>query len=433
MTRTPDRIVILNDRSIMTGGASNLACLSAQLLEAAGCAVTFFAGDGEGAFTPARQTIWVGGRPLTEQSRLSALSRGLYNPRAAEKLNRFITQHDTPATIYHVHGWSKILSPSIFRVLARVRERTVLHAHDYFLACPNGGFVNFRSQTVCGLAPLSVRCLASRCDKRGQHEKAWRLARHELRERFFPVRRQAANIVLIHEGMSDYFLRAGVRGGLMRAIRNPVEPFLWPTARPWAGDAVYFIGRLEPEKGFEDAAIAARLAGARLHVIGDGAGRSLLQRKYPEVVIHGWKARSEIGPLLNKARAVVVASRVPEPFGLVAVEAVGSGIPVILPDAALLAPEIVDHGCGLTFKSGNPASLAAAIGEILRDDGKVRHMSASALLAAPGMALTSRSWGEALTSLYAEVLERTRPVAAQSAPRAVPIPPFETAGLPGGR
>jgi glycosyltransferase involved in cell wall biosynthesis len=404
--RRPDRVVIINDRSAKVGGASNLAILSADLLARAGIAVTYFAGDTSSDERPAADTIHLGGETLLQQSKLSALATGLYNKKAFSALSELIDQGDTHSTIYHVHGWSKILSPSIFRALQGVRQRVVLHAHDYFLSCPNGGFANYRTNEVCKLSPMSMACLTTQCDKRGYHEKVWRSARHMLREQLFPVRQMPANIVIVHQRMRDYFVRAGVHTKDIETIANPAEALLSMPASPWQNHDFFFIGRLEPEKGFEDAARAARLAGVRLRVIGDGAGRGLLEEKYPECIVHGWKTKDEIRKLVGDARAVIISSRVPEPFGLVAVEAIGSGIPVIMPDAALLATDVAQRDCGLTFHTGNTQSLAAAITRLIGDDDLIRRMSANCLRTAGSLAHSPDAWGQALLGLYGRVLTR---------------------------
>ncbi len=404
--RQPDRVVIINDRSERVGGASNLAVLSAELIRDRGIPVTYFAGDGVEHGIASAEMVGVGGMPLVNQHKLAATIGGLYNQAAYDRLRGVIARTDSPGTIYHVHGWSKILSPSIFRALWRVRSRVVLHAHDYFLSCPNGGYANYQSHRVCNLTPMSARCLTTQCDKRGYHEKVWRSTRHLIRQHFFPTRYVPANIVIVHQHMHEYFTRAGINAEFIRTIRNPVEPFLHLPPSPAETKKFFFIGRLEPEKGFEDAARAARLANVPLHVIGDGAGRAVLERDYPEAVLHGWKSKEEIAGLVTDARCIVISSRVPEPFGLAAVEAVASGIPVIIPQAALLAREIADLGCGLTFENGNIETLAAAMRRLADDDALIRTMSANCLRQRSGMAHTSLSWAEALFELYDEILER---------------------------
>lgn len=411
--RRPDRVVVINDRSAPVGGASYLSQLSARLIQERGVPVTFMAGDTPAANQHGFEVLGAGGETLLQQSRVSAFTTGLYNRAALRLLADFIDRRDTDATIYHVHGWSKILSPSIFGALAGVRQRVVLHAHDYFLACPNGGFAHYPDRHVCDLAPMSARCLATQCDKRGYSQKLWRSARHALRQSLFDLRSRPANIVVVHENMVRYFERAGAVCDNIVAIRNPFEPLLVSQASPWLSRDFFFIGRLEPEKGFEDAAEAAKQAGVRLQVIGDGDGRELLARKYPEVVIHGWKSKAELGQIVADARAVVVSSRVPEPFSLAAVEAVGSGIPVILPAEALIASDIVAANCGLTFRAGDIDSLATAMSKLAASDDLVREMSANGFREAVRLGNTQQRWVDALMSLYSRILgdsEGARPV-----------------------
>lgn len=409
---TPDRVVVINDRSAPVGGASNLALLLARMIEGAGTDVTFFAGDAPGEATPPRDTIHVGMTPLMQQGKARGFVSGLYNARARRALRELIETRDTPSTIYHVHGWSKILSPSIFGALAKVRERVVLHAHDYFLACPNGGFADYRRNEICSLKPMSTGCVTRQCDKRGYHEKLWRMARHLQRERLFATKREPAHIVAIHEDMLAYFEKAGIDRRRIVTIRNPVDPLLKPPAKPWAADKFVFIGRLEPEKGFEDAAKAARVAGLTLHVIGDGAGRALLESDYPEVVVHGWKSKAEMAPLMRGARAVVVSSRVPEPFGLAVAEAVTSGIPVVIAQGALLAREIAARGCGIAVRGGDIGAMAEAMRDIADNDALVSDFHRNCLRVAPAIANTPQSWLDALMELYGRVLHEAGQAAA---------------------
>jgi len=399
-------VVIINDRSAAIGGASNLSILLRRLLQERGVPVTFFAGDRANPDARDADVVSLDGEPLLEQGRVSAFIAGLYNRAAYAVLRSFVRSSDTPATIYHVHGWSKILSPAIFQALEEVRDRVVLHAHDYFLVCPNGGFVNYPASAVCGLAPMSGRCLATQCDKHGFHQKMWRSARHVVRQTLFDIRSRPANIVLVHDGMRRYFERAGVSGDRTTVVRNPFEPFLRTPAEPDKSRDFFFIGRLEPEKGFEDAARAARQAGVSLHVVGDGAGRTLLERVYPEVVLHGWKRREEIAEIIRHARAVVVSSRVPEPFGLAALEALGSGIPVILPSEALLSGEIVKAGCGLSFPAGDVAALASAMAVLDGNDEAARRMGRTGFSEAARMGNTPQGWRDALLALYSDLLEK---------------------------
>ncbi len=65
--------------------------------------------------------------------------------------------------------------------------------------------------------------------------------------------------------------------------------------------------------------------------------------------------------LYHWSNLVVVPSLLPEPFGLVAIEAMGHGRPVIAADHGGLVDIVVDGKTGIRFSPGDPESLAAAI------------------------------------------------------------------------
>jgi glycosyltransferase involved in cell wall biosynthesis len=401
------RVVIINDFSTpFGGGASSLACLLAQQLERRQIPVTFFSGDKLSDTKPCRDTIGVGGEALVRKGKADAFVTGLYDRGAYRALRTLIETSDTPDTVYHVHGISQTLSPSVLHALAKVRARTILHAHDFFLPCPNGGFANYQTSTICQKTPLSMSCLTTQCDKRNAAQKAWRVVRQSIRERVFPIRGAAARIITIHEGMRPFFARAGIRQELLQTIRNPVEPVFTPETppSPWKNKNFFFIGRIEPEKGYDLAAEAARRAGVLMQFIGEGVGRPVLEQQYPEAVCHGWKDRDGIRKLLASARAVVVASRLPEPFGLVAIEAAAGGIPVIAPRSALLAPELERIGCGAAFKDNDAVSLAQLMSEFAGNDEAIRQMSVNGLQHAMSLANSTDSWTDALLKTYHSVL-----------------------------
>ena len=75
----------------------------------------------------------------------------------------------------------------------------------------------------------------------------------------------------------------------------------------------------------------------------------------------GWSSQEQLDDLMAEAWAVVVPSVWAEPFGLVALDAIVRGIPVVASDAGGLR-EIVDHGVsGLLVPRGEAEPLAEAL------------------------------------------------------------------------
>ncbi|PTE20594.1 group 1 glycosyl transferase [Cereibacter changlensis JA139] len=408
------RVVLLSDYASARGGASVLALRLADLLAARGVKVTLFAGDEPPATEPAGyRTLTLGGAPLLAGGPLSA-ARGIWNRGARRALAGYIATQDTPETVYHVHGFLQTLSPSIFAALAPVRHRTVIHAHDYFLACPNGAYFDYRRRETCPLVPLSGNCLTRPCDKRNQAQKLWRLARQAVQDRAAAEVLRDGSVVLLHAGMEPLLRRAHPRLNT-EVIANPVAP-----AEPVAAEAnrgILYLGDIHAYKGVFEFAEAARRAGIRPEFVGDGQDRAALAAAYPEAVLHGWQDRDGVLRLLRGARALVAPTLGPEPFGLAPVEALSNGVPVLVSASLLVAGDIRRLRAGLSFPPGDVEALARLLRAVSARDGLVRGLSRRAPAAAARVSLTPDAWADRILSLYDRIL-----AAAPFPPGATPAP-----------
>ena len=119
------------------------------------------------------------------------------------------------------------------------------------------------------------------------------------------------------------------------------------------GEDLCFVGRIAPEKGFLDAIEIARLTGRRLLVAAKASTRPS-DHQYEEVVVRPALRRADVtllgelsqhdrDELVASCRASVVPSAWPEPFGLVVIEALACGTPVLARRAGAI-PEILRDG-----------------------------------------------------------------------------------------
>jgi glycosyltransferase involved in cell wall biosynthesis len=418
--RLPERVVIVNDASIARGGATGLALLSARLLRARGIPVTYIAGDaGDGTVLDpvGAESVAVGGRGLVNETKLRAVTRGLYNRDTVRVMADWISRHDTPGTVYHVHGWSKILSPAVFEALWPVADRTVVHAHDFFLACPNGGFTDYPRNLPCDRRPMSADCLSVNCDKRSYGQKIWRVGRQAVLRRKF-LGRPWPVVLMIHEKMARYLVKGGMSAAPLKTLRNPAEALTSERVRVEQNDGVLFIGRVEREKGIEDAIAATERANIPLRVVGDGPLREELAAAYPSVEFLGWRGREDLSSLIQTARGVVMPSRYPEPFGLVAAEAALSGVPVILARTAFLAEDFETLGIGLACNTQDHQAFEQALVQ-LRDMAPeaIRDMSLRAHENSKKICTTPDEWCDTLVATYRNVLTTEVAAGGQSVSR----------------
>lgn len=118
-----------------------------------------------------------------------------------------------------------------------------------------------------------------------------------------------------------------------------------------AGDYLVFLGRMSREKGPDRAIEIAKRTGLRLKMAAkvDPNDRAYFERElrplldHPLVEMIGEVGEIEKGPLLRGARALLFPIDWPEPFGLVMIEAMACGTPVVAFEHGAV-PEVVDHG-----------------------------------------------------------------------------------------
>ncbi len=403
----PDKVVVMTDTSWPLGGAEAMALLSARVMADAGIPVVFIAGD-DASKCPLIdnkniEIIALGGAPLLDRAWAEAGLDGLHNARAKKLIETFIAERDTPGTVYHLHNWSQIFSPSIFQALAPVSSRLFISAHDFAIACPNLSYSNYQNNgAICTLKPLSMACIGTHCDRRAYSHKLWRVTRSLALRLNAGFARTKALIGIIHPFMFEWYERGGIPKERIRVVRNPVNPFREARVEAENNRDFFFIGRLVSEKGPDLAAEAARMAGVPIRIIGDGDLRETMQAQYPEAKFEGWRNHAQIGELLKDARCVIVPSRLPETFTLVAHEALRSGIPVIAFND-VDGVEMAELGGAIVVPPREAASLAGAIQQ-MKDDAAVRTMSEIAYREGHRFSNTNDSWRDTLLGYYSELL-----------------------------
>lgn len=172
-----------------------------------------------------------------------------------------------------------------------------------------------------------------------------------------------------------------VRPGVDMSVFHPRESAPAPTV-PERPGYLLAAARLQPLKGIDLAVEALALVPEelrpRLVVAGDVSDdfadyrdhlhRLVEQHNLAEDVhFIGPRTRLELAALLRGARICLVASH-SETFGLIALEASASGVPVIASAAGGLVEAVEDGRTGLLLRDRDPRTWARAIERVLADD-----------------------------------------------------------------
>jgi glycosyltransferase involved in cell wall biosynthesis len=176
-------------------------------------------------------------------------------------------------------------------------------------------------------------------------------------------------------------------------IRNPVDVAAWPL-RETKDDYLLWVGRMNEEKGPHRAIAAARAAGVPLvlaGVIQPGQEAFFAREVAPHIDGASVSFAGEIGGAVKRslfagAQALLMPIRWEEPFGMVMIEALACGTPVIAFDAGA-APEVVVDGV-TGYLVADVAEMAAAVERLPALSGRrcrewvVEHCDATVVAAA---------------------------------------------------
>jgi glycosyltransferase involved in cell wall biosynthesis len=192
-------------------------------------------------------------------------------------------------------------------------------------------------------------------------------------------------------------------------IHHGVEPERFPVGQ---GDGGYvcFLGRMNQTKGVREAGLAARETGVPLLIA--AKNREPLEQQYFETQVRpllgaGVEYLGELSgqdklDLLGGARALLNPIQWHEPFGLVMIEALACGTPVLaFPNGAV--PEIVDHG-----KTGY---LCAGHAELVEAIDQIDALDRAACRAAVEERFSNTRVVRDHLELYAAVLQRRKATA----------------------
>ena len=227
-----------------------------------------------------------------------------------------------------------------------------------------------------------------------------------------PVLRRIARRIVIRVAVSRVAERAASAriGGSFEIVPNGADVARFADAEPaelGKGTKLLFVGRLDERKGFPVAVDAfGRLApdrpDLRLIVVGDGPERSAVNGLPPEVrarvAMLGAVPNVDLPPFEKACDLYLGTSVGGESFGIVLVEAMAAGLPVVASGIPGY-DEVVTNGVdGLLVPPRDPAALAQAAGSILDDPGLAGRLSSAGL--ARAATFDWRVVGARLEALY---------------------------------
>ena len=363
------RVLLVNKFARVTGGA-DLHCLwLAAALRDRGHDVRFLSTaaegnlDHEGVFVS--PTVTHATRDtMPSRSRPAVAANAIWNREAAAATRRLLAEWRPD--VVHAHKLYPQLSVAPVVEAARARVPVVQTLHDFELV--SAGALDARGRWRDGDEPRA----------------SYRLVNTAT----LPVRRHVhVRRVTAFVAVSRFVARIYGRHGIEASV---LPNFVAPTAGAavlalQARSGIAFVGRLTADKGVRDVlSLATALAEVPVTIVGTGTLEDEVRSSaatLPNVTMTGFVSPAEVALIVARARLVVLPSLCHEAAGLVAVEAMAAGTPVVAYASGGLAEYVADAGSGIVVPR-DPVSLAAACARLLADAGAWSEMSARGLEAA---------------------------------------------------
>ena len=331
-----------------------------------------------------------------------------FRPATIDSFRR-ILQAEAP-DIVHLHALFYEMHPCMMDLLRPYRMVCTLH--DVGPICFRGTRLN-RSRRVCHKR-AGVGCIACGCFIPGRTESIKGDLLRVLRQRRYLNEFHRADRVVVPSG---YMRQALVENGF-GDDRIEVIPLFTRFEVADGSDEdskeVLFVGRLEPDKGaeqFVEALATIRDEPWTATVVGDGSTRAAVEKLASRIGVGdrirfaGSASSQDLGGYYRRCSLVVFSSILPESFGLVGVEAMSFGKPVVAFPSGGVTQWLDDGVTGLIVPHGDVTRLAENIRRLLRDRVERQRLGDNARAAVQKKYTLARHL-EQVQNLYHRVVQR---------------------------
>jgi glycosyltransferase involved in cell wall biosynthesis len=283
----------------------------------------------------------------------------IVNPGAVATVRRAVRELRPDVAV--VNMFEMHLSPAIFPALRSVA--TVLNIANYKPICPIA-LKLLPDGTRC-VVPPGLVCLRSRCV--GPAHWVRDRPRYALIGRAVSA---ADHVLTCSAWMTQELARHGIASTYLPWPSPPVHAGF--SRRPAATPRFVYLGRLAPEKGVgvllrAFATLVERVPDALLRIVGSGPLELALRAETARLGLDsavefvGQANRAQIDAELEGAWALVAPSLWAEPFGMIALEALARGVPVVATSGGGFDETVNEPLTGILVPPGDDRALADAL------------------------------------------------------------------------
>lgn len=375
------RILEINKFNFPKGGADKHFLDVVALLESAGHQTAVFSMKHSKNLPSRWEKYFVSTVGYTNEyslwQKLKGVLRMFYSLEANKKINKLLS--DFVPDLVHIHNVYHQLSPMILFEIKKRGIPIVMTVHDYKLVSPNYNlYHNGKIYNRCQDGKY-YQCLLDKCFKNSYIQSFGAMLEAYWHEFWGTYCKNIDLYICPSNFTRNILIERGIDGDKIKVLPHfvlgGVEEKTEDGNRPSEKYALYF-GRISKAKGV-DTLIEAfeNISGMKLYLAGGVEDDFKLPKNKKNIIYLGQLNQIMLRKYIGNAEVVVSGSRLPETFGLVALEAIAEGKPFVGFEAGAYG-EIIENGVNgfLTKDKSEMVEVIEKIirGEIFFDKEKIR-------------------------------------------------------------
>ena len=286
------------------------------------------------------------------KNKLQAVSRIFYSLEVKKQFTKLL---DTfKPDIIHLNNIHSQLSPYIGELAHKRGIKVVWTLHDYKLICPS--YCCLYKGKICEtcIHKNTINVLTKKCMKNSfsasfiAYIEALIWSRNRLNK-------NTDYFIAPSHFLKQKMVEGVFPNNKIKVIHNFINRELTEIIYE-KKDYYCYIGRLSEEKGIRTLLKVAEKLPYKLKIVGTGPLKNSFKYNKTNIDFVGFKEWNDLKNIIKQARFLVVPSEWYEVFGLVCIESLCLGTPVLGANIGGI-PEILSQENGLLFESGNPSDL----------------------------------------------------------------------------
>ncbi|NRT58644.1 glycosyltransferase [Sphaerotilus uruguayifluvii] len=357
------KIILAGQNYFVVGGSDQVLLAEEQALLAAGHEVAPFAAKDSRNLPNQWEKYFPENTSKLVGDSILDVVRSYYSLKSSEALNNLIC--DFRPDILHCHIYYGKLTASIIRCAHKNSIPIVQTLHEYKLVCPTYQMIADGEQCEDCSGFNYYKAIMRSCNKKSRARTL-----HSTVEAYVSLLAGSYRLVDKFIAVSDFqrnkIISMGVDSNKIVTVYNGVDMDRMPYFVD-KGDNYGYMGRVEDIKGIWEMILAFEVRpDINLVVMGDGSLKPTIEqyinsRGIKNILMVGFCGPEKKEKILQKCKCILVPSKWDETFGLVAVEALAMGLPVICSNRGGL-PEVVRDGVdAIVLKEVSPETIGAAL------------------------------------------------------------------------